>query len=143
MSRPSLTRCSDAQSPDLFQNADDGEVPSLLDAEAKAAIVLSSATAYPFTASSLTSILDTPIPAAELSAKVMATGSQIAELAALQTSQLKTIAALKERTSQVLQRWYSVDILQSGEYWADVEARVDGVEQAVRRATQARQQDEL
>ena len=115
----------------------------MLDAEAKAAIVFSSATAYPLTASSLTSILDTPIPAAELSVKVMATGPQIAELAALQTSQLKTIAALKERTSHVLQRWYSVDILQSGEYWADVEARVDGVEHAVRRATQARQQDEL
>lgn len=139
----SLTCCSDAQSPDLLQNADDGEVPSLLDAEAKAAIVLSSATAYPLTASSLTSILDTPIPAAELSAKVMATGPQDAELAALQTSQMKTIAALKERALQVLQRWYSVDILQSGEYWADVEARVDGLEQAVRRAMQARQQDEL
>lgn len=139
--QPSLTRCSDAQSPDLFQNADEGEVPSLLDTESKAAIVLASATSYPLTASSLTSILDTPIPAAELSAKVMATGPQIEQLAALQNSQLKTMAALKERTSQVLQRWYSVDILQSGEYWADVEARVDTVEQTVRRATQARQQD--
>lgn len=118
-------------------------MPSVLDAEAKAAIVLSSATAYPLTASSLTSILDTPIPAADLSTRVMATGSQIAELAALQMSQSKTIAALRERTSQVLQRCYLVDILQSGEYWADAEARVDGVEQAVRRVSQARQQDEL
>ena len=143
MSRPSLTHRSDAHSPDLFQNADEGELPSLLDVESKAAIVLASATSYPLTASSLTSILDTPIPPAELSAKVMATGPQTAELVALQTAQLKTIAALKERTSQVLQRWYSVDILQSGEYWADVEARVDSVEQTVRRATQARQQDSL
>lgn len=105
--------------------------------------MLSAAPSYPSTGSSLTSILDTPIPDAELSAKVMSTAPQLSDLVDLQNSQLKTIAALKGRTSVVLQRWYSVDVLQSGEYWADVEARVDAVEQTVRQATHVRHQEDL
>lgn len=109
-------------------------MPSLLDLPSKSAIILSSATSYPLTASSLTSILDTPLPAAELSAKIIATRPQVSELEALQASQMKTMASLKERTTAILQRWYSVDVLQSGEYWADVEGRVDIMEQDIRRA---------
>jgi hypothetical protein len=57
-------------------------------------------------------------------------------------SQLREIAALKQRSAAVLQRWYSVDILQVGECWADLEARVESVEQAVRRANSAKQHEE-
>lgn len=114
---------------------------SLLDLPSKSATILSSATSYPLTASSLTSILDTPLPAAELSAKVIATRPRVSELEALQASQMKNISSLKERTAAVLQRWYSVDVLQSGEYWAEVESRVDIVEQGVRRAELSRQEE--
>jgi hypothetical protein len=34
-----------------------------------------------------------------------------------------------------LQRWYSVDILQAGDYWAELEERVEEVEKHVRRAS--------
>lgn len=93
------------------------------------------------TASSLTSILDTPIPDAELSAKVMATRPQIAELVALQISQLKTIGAIRERGTIIQKRWLEVDILQASNYYLDVEYRFDDMERIVRRATRARKED--
>ncbi|KFY81088.1 hypothetical protein V499_00126 [Pseudogymnoascus sp. VKM F-103] len=131
-----------ARHPDLFYSPDSEVPPSLLDLPSKSAIVLSSAASFPLTASSLTSIRDTPIPEAERSAKIIATRPQVSELEALQAAQTKTIASLKERTAAVLQRWYSVDILQSGEHWAEIEGRIDTMEQGVRRAEIARQEEE-
>lgn len=119
--------------PDLFQNSDGDTLPSLLTTATKSAIVISTAAAYPLTASSLTSILDTPIPSAETSAKITALGPQVSELTALQVSQTDIIASLRNRTAKAIQRWYSVDVLQSGEYWAEVEGRVDAAEQTFRR----------
>lgn len=132
----------DARHPDLFQNSNDGEVPSLLDTPTKSAVILSQAAAYPLTASSLTSILDTPIPAAELSAKVIATRPQVSDVAEMQKSQMDTIAQLKDRTAAVLKRWYTVDVLQSGDYWAEVETRVDTAELSVRRAELVRKEED-
>lgn len=60
----------------------------------------------------------------------------------LQESQVREIAALKQRSAAVLQRWYSVDILQAGECWADLEARIGSVEQAVRRVNSAKQHED-
>jgi len=60
----------------------------------------------------------------------------------LQESQLREIAALKQRSAAVLQRWYAVDILQVGECWADLETRVKSVEQAIRRFNSAKQHEE-
>ena len=131
-----------ARHPDLFYSPDSEVPPSLLHLPSKSAIVLSSTASFPLTASSLTSIRDTPIPEAERSAKIIATRPQVSELEALQAAQMKTIASLKERTAAVLQRWYSVDILQSGEHWAEIEGRIDTTEQGVRRAEIARQEEE-
>ena len=115
----------------------------MLDTASKSAIILCSAAAYPLTASSLTSILDTPIPEAELSAKIIATRPQLSDVAQLQASQMKVIASLKDRTAAILQRWYSVDVLQSGEYWAEVEARVNTTEQRMRRVELARHEADI
>jgi hypothetical protein len=60
----------------------------------------------------------------------------------LQDSQEKSIASLKERSAVILQRWYSVDILQSGEYWADAEARLGLVEQGIRRTEIVRSKED-
>ena len=73
----------------------------------------------------------------------MAVAPQVQELAAVQATQLKTITAMKERTAALLERWYAVDILQTGEYWADVEGRIDHADQAIRRATLAKQKDDI
>ncbi len=85
------------------------------------------------------SIHDTPVPPAESSIQLMDTRGRVAEVEVLQETQLREIAVLKERSAAVLQRWYSIDIIQAGECWADLEARVEHAERAVRRATSAKQ----
>lgn len=39
---------------------------------------------------------------------------------------------LRKRTANVLNRWYTVDVLRAGESWAELEGRVDVVERGVR-----------
>lgn len=52
---------------------------------------------------------------------------------AIQASQNKDIARLRERTGNVLNRWYTVDVLRAGESLAELESRVEGIEKGVRR----------
>jgi hypothetical protein len=52
------------------------------------------------------------------------------------------MAALRERTAAVIQRWYTVNILRAGETWAELEGRIEGVEQKVRRAVLAKRLDD-
>jgi hypothetical protein len=89
----------------------------------------------------LTSILDVPVPPAELSAQLIALVPRIARLEALQAAQNSEIAALRERSAALIQRWYTVNILGAGDSWAELEGRVGQVEQKVRRATLAKQLD--
>lgn len=87
------------------------------------------------------SIRDTPVAPAESSVQLMEMRGRVGEVEVLQESQLRDIAVLKERTAAVLQRWYSIDIIQAGECWADVEARVEHAERIVRRATSVKEYD--
>jgi hypothetical protein len=83
----------------------------------------------------LVSINDAPIPTAESSAKLIDLEGRLAQLQLAQDNQAHEIAALKQRSAAALQRWYSVDILQAGDYWAELEERVEEVEKHVRRAS--------
>ncbi|KAI9847758.1 MAG: hypothetical protein M1838_000781 [Thelocarpon superellum] len=56
------------------------DIPSSLDPEALLAIIMTQATMYPAVSSSLTSILDIPIPPADSSAHLIAHGPKMAEL---------------------------------------------------------------
>jgi hypothetical protein len=118
------------------------EVQSSLDTASKSSTVLAAASSFHQTASRLTSVNDTPLPSAEASTQLIDAAVRAAKVEVLQESQLREIAALKERSAAVLQRWYSVDILQVGECWADLEARVELVEQGVRRINSAKQHEE-
>ena len=60
----------------------------------------------------------------------------------LQNAQNADLAALRERTAAVIQRWYAVDVLRAGESWAELEGRVEGVERRVRRAERMNVVDE-
>ena len=42
----------------------------------------------------------------------------------------------------MLQRWYAVDVLAHGESWAELEGRIEGIEQRVRRAVKVRREDD-
>lgn len=114
-------------------------LPSSLDTANKLSIVLAAASTYSQTASCLTAVKDTSLPRTESSTQLINTGTQAAEVELVQQNQQREIAALKQRSAAVLQRWYTVDILQTGEYWADLESRVEHVEQTVRRTTSRQQ----
>lgn len=103
---------------------------------------MASASAYPSTASRLTSVLDVAIPPAELSAQLIDLQPRIAKAETVQTAQNSDIAQLRERSAAVIQRWYTNDILSAGDTWAELEGRVEQVEQRVRRVTKARQMDD-
>lgn len=81
------------------------------------------------------------VPSAELSTKIISMKPQLARLEVLQDLQAREIAVLKQRSAAVLQRYYTLDILQAGEYWAEVEAKIEHAEQVVRRATRLKELD--
>lgn len=54
-------------------------------------------------------------------------------LAQTQAEQARDISELRVRTARVLQRWYEVGIVGSGECWAEWEGRLEDVEREVRR----------
>ncbi|KAJ5238889.1 hypothetical protein N7468_003508 [Penicillium chermesinum] len=114
------------QFPDLFQAPTPEDVPEGLSSRALASIVLSYATAFPETASRLTSLNDLPIPTPR-------------------KEQAQAISELRVRTARVLQRWYEVGLVGSGECWAEWEGRIENVEREVRRreVIKARRENEI
>ena len=66
---------------------------------------------------------------------------RIAKIEAIQASQDADIKILRERSANLVERWYRKDIIGAGEEWANVESRVEVVEQKVRRAERAKERD--
>lgn len=95
--------------------------------------MLSYATAFPETASRLTSLNDLPVPDAVSSASLIELQPQLDRLAQVQTAQAAEISELRVRTASVLQRWYEVGLVGSGEVWAEWEGRLEDVERETRR----------
>ncbi|KAL4778062.1 hypothetical protein BJX76DRAFT_363091, partial [Aspergillus varians] len=69
-------------------------------------IILSYASAIPETASRLTSLNDTPIPDAALSASLIELTPRMEKLAAVQEQQAGEVGELRVRTARVVQRFY-------------------------------------
>jgi hypothetical protein len=126
--------CADESHPELFRDdADlfrsDADQP----ASAASAIVLAAASQFAQTASSLASIVDTPLPPAAASMKLVDAGARLADVAALQAAHEREAATLRQRSIDLLRRWYATDILLAGEYWAEVEQRIEAATRTVRR----------
>ncbi|KAJ5536653.1 hypothetical protein N7513_009839 [Penicillium frequentans] len=119
--------------PDLFQSPLSHEIPEGLSTRALTSIVLSYATAFPETASRLTSLNDLPIPDAQSSATLIDLQPRMDRVAQTQAEQAAEISELRVRTAKVLQRWYEVGLVGSGECWAEWEGRLEGVEREIRR----------
>ncbi|ORY54712.1 uncharacterized protein BCR38DRAFT_462193 [Pseudomassariella vexata] len=112
--------------------------PPSLSPEAQRSIVLASASAYPTTASSLTSISDTPIPDAALSAHLAALLPRMKGVEATQMAQAAEIAELRARSEKLVRAWYEGGVMGYSDFVAGVEGRTQKVERAVRRAERAR-----
>ncbi|KAJ5191254.1 uncharacterized protein N7498_010239 [Penicillium cinerascens] len=119
--------------PDLFQSPPARKIPDGLSTRTLSSIVLSYATAFPETASRLTSLNDLPVPDAQSSAALIELQPKLDRLAQTQAQQAESISELRVRTARVLQRWYEVGLVGSGECWAEWEGRLEDVEREVRR----------
>lgn len=64
------------------------------------------------------------------------------QLAVRQDEQAREISELRVRTARVLQRWYEVGVVGSGECWAEWEGRLEDVEREVRRREVIRERRE-
>lgn len=104
--------------------------------------MLSFATSYPATASALTAATsdsDSPVPDAAASAALVALIPRMKGVEAIQIAQEAELAALRVRSERVLRSWYEGQVLRYGDWVADVEARLEGVEAGVRRAAKRRE----
>ncbi|KAJ5495138.1 hypothetical protein N7539_000254 [Penicillium diatomitis] len=128
--------------PDLFNPTPPRDIPEHLSPRTLASIVLSYATAFPETASRLTSLNDLPIPDATTSASLIAMQPRLDRMAQTQEEQAATLSELRVRTARVLQRWYEVGVMGSGECWAEWEGRLEGLEREVRRREVIREKRE-
>ncbi|OJD10958.1 hypothetical protein AJ78_08170 [Emergomyces pasteurianus Ep9510] len=131
--------------PDLFQSINNSSsssstattatpsIPTTLSQQALTSIILSYASAFPETASRLTSLKDLPIPPASLSASLIELQPRLDRLAAVQEQQAAEVAELRARSALVAKRWVEVGVLGASEVWADWEGRIEKVERGVRR----------
>ncbi|KAI1842576.1 hypothetical protein JX265_012568 [Neoarthrinium moseri] len=126
--------------PTLFDAPSTSETPpSSLDTSALAQMVLAASTLYPSTASSLTSINDTPVPDPALSTSLAALLPRMKAAEAAQLAQAAEVAELRARSEAVVRRWYEGSVVGYGDFVAGVEGRVERVERQVRRVEKARQ----
>ena len=105
-----------------------------LDFEAVQAIVLASASSFPATLSALTAIKDCPVPDPSDSAHLITLTDRMRAIEATQIAQAAEVAELRRRSEVVMRTWYENGVLANSQALADVEARVERSERAVRRA---------
>ncbi|PYH41680.1 putative nuclear distribution protein RO10 [Aspergillus saccharolyticus JOP 1030-1] len=128
--------------PELFHPAPPGSLPENLTTQNLASVVLSYASAFPETASRLTSLNDLPIPDAETSASLIQLQPRLDQLSKTQEDQARQISELRVRSAKALQRWYEVALVSGGECWAEWEGRLEDVEREVRREEVVRERRE-
>ncbi|EEP78826.1 predicted protein [Uncinocarpus reesii 1704] len=119
--------------PDLFQSSDPSTVPSTLSTQSLASIVLSYATAFPETASRLSSLQDLPIPPAKASTSLIELQPRIDRALREEERQAGELAELRARSALLMKRWMEVGIVGGGEVWGEWEERVRMAEREVRR----------
>jgi hypothetical protein len=110
--------------------------------DAVSAIVLASASSYQSTLSTLTAIKDTPIPDPSESASLIALSDKMRALDATQTAQTAEVAELRTRSEAVIRAWYEGTVLANSRFMADIEGRVEKVEQKIRRTERERAEEE-
>lgn len=83
-----------------------------------------------------------PLPSADASNEIIELRPRITKLENSQRSQLEEVAQLKQRSTIVLHRWYTVDVLQTGDYWANTERKIERTERRLCKVALSRQQDQ-
>ncbi|KHO00266.1 uncharacterized protein MAM_02189 [Metarhizium album ARSEF 1941] len=123
--------------PDFFHAPDASVPPSQLPSDAIQSIVLSQASAYFSTLSSLASIKDSPIPDPSESSSLVALTDRMKAMEATRIAQSAEMADLRRRSEMVMRAWYENWVLVNSQSLADVETRVERVEKQVRQKERA------
>ncbi|GBF66161.1 hypothetical protein TMEN_8879 [Trichophyton mentagrophytes] len=127
--------------PDLFQSASTHTPPATMTPATLASIVLSYATAFPETASRLSSLQDLPIPPASSSTALVELQPRIDRALETQRRQAEEIAELRVQSTLLMKRWVEVGVVGGGEVWGEWEERMKMVERGVRREEKARERE--
>ncbi|EZF31236.1 hypothetical protein H109_00466 [Trichophyton interdigitale MR816] len=127
--------------PDLFQSASTHTPPATMTPATLASIVLSYATAFPETASRLSSLQDLPIPPASASTALVELQPRIDRALETQRRQAQEIAELRVQSTLLMKRWVEVGVVGGGEVWGEWEERMKMVERGVRREEKARERE--
>ncbi|PHH77139.1 hypothetical protein CDD80_907 [Ophiocordyceps camponoti-rufipedis] len=124
--------------PDFFHAPAPSEPPTQLSAAAIRSIVLSSASAYPATLSSLTAVKDSPVPDPSNSAALISAAGRVKAIRAMQLAQAAEMAQLRRRSEALVRLWYEGSLLPCSQFMADVDGRVRVLERHVRRIERER-----
>ncbi|KAM5442326.1 hypothetical protein MferCBS31731_002701 [Microsporum ferrugineum] len=127
--------------PDLFQSAPTHTPPATLTPSTLASIVLSYATAFPETASRLSSLQDLPVPPASASTALVELQPRLDRCLETQRRQAEEVAELRIQSSLLMKRWIEVGVVGGGEVWGEWEERLKMVERGVRREERARERE--
>ena len=136
------TNLNDQESayPDLFHPI--VHPSSALSTREQLSVVHASAPSFHETASRLTTLKDLPIPPTSASTQLISLGSRIGRLQQAQQRHEREVRELRARSARAIERWYELDVLGTGECWAEWESRLEQVEKQVRRQERAKQTDE-
>lgn len=130
----------DEKHPELF-NATAPPAASSLPLEERLSVVLSAAPSYHATASQLSSILDTPIPPPQQSAKLGSLLPRIDKVEGRVHGIEVEVAELRKRSASLLERWYWVSVEEGNERVAEWDERLGECERVVKRALREKERE--
>ena len=85
---------------------------------------------------------DLPIPPTSASTRLISLGPRISKVGVEQGRQREELQGLRARSAKVIEQWYELGILGTGECWAEWESRLETMEKQVRRRERERETEE-
>ncbi|KAI5357171.1 Putative dynactin subunit 3 [Septoria linicola] len=131
------------QYPELFHSADEKTAPTTLHPASLAQLILAHENLYKTTSSQLATLHDNSnIPDSAPLVRLISSEPRIERVEAKQIEQAREFAELRLRSTRLLEKWYTMGILDMGEKWADWEERLRDCEILVRRKEAAKKREE-
>lgn len=116
---------------------DDGAV-----LEQQAAVVLAAAASFHAAASQLSSVADTPVPAASASAGLVALLPRLQRAQVVQAAQQRRAAELRARSARVLEQWFLLGVDGVNQCFTEWDERTFAVDRTLSRAIAAAAREE-
>lgn len=108
---------------------------------ALSSLVLSHTPSYHATAARLTSLNDLPVPNASSSVSLITIEPRIQTATERQERQQAELGEIRQRSVEIISRWYELGIVGMGDCWSEWESRLMTAEAQVRRAEVKKKRD--